>query len=298
MKRITIILVLIVLFIGCNNDKKQIEQLESYLELLISEDAIDVYQRVVSFEDYLIKNKFIDDVSKESYIELFKKLEDNKIELNEIQINELYHECYMGCVAPSITMNCFHLIFYAINELDIEIDTSENIYKYIKDVDRKIFEPQDAGQISPELCFSTIDNISVSDFNKFIYRLPIVATVFGFVEYKIRHIYKWKPINGVNFLKNDTLIDFFSSDLSQLDSLCATIDSNFITIMVISVDTLDYTVIQVSEIRTKAIVYYILRNKSIHHRQVNRYRDHHTNQNLIELYKTKKSNLVYWTTEI
>jgi hypothetical protein len=143
-----------------------------------------------------------------------------------------------------------------------------------------------------------ISSINQRDFDKIIYRASVVFMIYNILEtnYYLYHI--WKPIKGISFIENDTILDFDGSDFKELDSLCKILipeNKKIVTFISIKIDTAESSdIVELNKARAMYLVNYLKQQNNIHPALIKSfyyYRD--CEKKLKDLHDKKRVDLLY-----
>lgn len=254
------------MFFLCNCTGNNFEKY--YLEEISNDSIVVEFFKVVDeFEDYLLKNDFIEKIDKTNYKTLMNKAINDEVIL--IADNDFYNEIKPWAFIENVGFgqSCF------IGAFDMwtgKIDTTITAYKlcqFQKEMNR-IGDLADSS-----LNINTIESIDDSDFAKSIYRAPFTYIIFQILQQNYSDYHKWLKVDNVYFQKNDSKLDFENSNKNNLDALCSKIISAkdtrfyFLALGIDEInDTIDY---DLSVERTNYIENYLIKIKGLPTNQIN-----------------------------
>ena len=254
-----------IFFSNCSENK-----FESFYLTEISNDTslVEFLNMVENFEDYLLRNKFVEKIDKENYLELTEKAFKDEIVLQAD--SNFYNEvdAWLFMENFSFAQSCF---IYAFEKWDGEADTLSSAYKISK-IQKEIIE----NGFDSEICLKLIESVKNSDFDKTIYRVPIIYLIFEKLERNYSNYHEWKTIDNIYFQPNLEKFDFEKSNFDNLDAICSIINpDNYTQYQFIALgmdnanDSINY---DLTVKRTNYIINYLVEKKGLHPRQVVVYR--------------------------
>lgn len=182
-------IMLLIFLYSCNNNKREVnEEIETELFQCLRNsgkdyngETINLFNTLIEVEAVLIEEKMLKINDKKTYLELYESVIGDKINSKDVlnRINEKVPQSYLITVPTNFSTNidCFSYVI----EKNSSIDTKSVLYKEYERL-KHIFENGDSSFSQ----YEKIINILGEDFNKPIYRMPLIALLYSQIEYSNR----------------------------------------------------------------------------------------------------------------
>jgi len=176
-----IIILFLLTTLSCNSQKKTTEilitqKLEKCYESPYNEKDLkefyikNIYQM---FENFLREEKYLTEISKKGYLELFSKVEKN--ELGNDFLVKFYKKLNFDPFQYFRTNTFLHCYGYLYEQLKI-IDKKSWIYELVKEFNN--FEAYGNMNLENIYLKKTIEKIPVKEFNEIVYRKIFLDLIF------------------------------------------------------------------------------------------------------------------------
>lgn len=298
----TSIYILFFLFVSCNQQRKVENDLLNYYNenasYIISDNKL--IETIGIFENYLFDRKLLVKNDKKSYLELINSAQKAEVVINIDSLNKVYPDlCNLS--SPSNIVFNLEFLYRFVDYYNLVVDSNStlaktsNVMRNYMDTIIAADQLKFANSIMSE---GLISSINQRDFNKIIYRANVVFMIYTILEtnYYLYHI--WKPIKGISFIENDTILDFDGSDFNNLDSLCKILipeNKKIVTFISIKIDTAESSdIVELNKARVMYLLNYLIQQKNIHPGLIKSfyyYRD--CEKKLKDLHDKKRVDLLY-----